>query len=391
METGKQGGREAWRLDLLYLRKKNSGVMENEVRTCSKCILHDKIDGVVIDDDGICNHCKDYKPFVPFGEDKLLKIFDKARKKHRIYDALVPLSGGKDSTYVLYLAVKKYGLNVLTYTFDNSFMSDFAIKNIESTVRECGVDHIWVKHDEAMIRELYSTTLRQSGEICGICGIGIENSTLKISEAWKIPLILMGHSPAEANSSTGENIYDQARLKAILRTNRNISEEMIKRFFIYPDLNFLSSYIYARTGRFGKKVNILYYLDVPSDQEIGNILKKEMAWTEPEKSKYTRHFDCIAEPFTNYVRDRRFGVSRRMPQLSRMILNHEITRDEALQINEDDRANSNNDNLNIILDRFDLSEKDLQDIVNIPPHVFSDKTSAGNRIFAFARGLMKGK
>jgi NH3-dependent NAD+ synthetase len=95
------------------------------------------MDGVVIDDDGICNYCKNHQPFTPFQESELLKIFKKAKNKSRIYDALVPISGGKDSTYVLYLAVRKYKLNVLTYTFDNGFLSDVA-RNNEIT-REEGV------------------------------------------------------------------------------------------------------------------------------------------------------------------------------------------------------------------------------------------------------------
>lgn len=72
--------------------------MKSERKTCNKCLLNDKIDGVIIDNTGFCNYCKEYKPFVPYGESELLKIFEKVRKKKRIYDALVPLSGGKDST-----------------------------------------------------------------------------------------------------------------------------------------------------------------------------------------------------------------------------------------------------------------------------------------------------
>ena len=88
--------------------------MKPERKTCNKCLLDDKIEGVVFDNNGTCNYCNEYKPFVPYGESQLLKILQSARKKRRIYDALVPLSGGKDSTYVLYLAVKKYNLRVLT-------------------------------------------------------------------------------------------------------------------------------------------------------------------------------------------------------------------------------------------------------------------------------------
>lgn len=46
------------------------------------------------------------------------------------YDAVMCYSGGKDSTYTLMLAVKKYGLKVLSFTLDNGFISPVAFDNI---------------------------------------------------------------------------------------------------------------------------------------------------------------------------------------------------------------------------------------------------------------------
>lgn len=363
--------------------------MPEESKTCNKCILHDKIDGVMMGENGTCNYCTDYKKFVPYGEPKLLREFKTAQKKKRIYDALVPLSGGKDSTYVLYLAVRKYHLKVLTYTYDNGFMSDLAKRNINRTIKECGVDHVWVKPDQKLIHELYRTALLNSGEICGVCGIGIERSMLKISEAWKIPIILVGHSPTENNSFTSENIYDQDRLKAILQQNKRITHEMINRFLVYPNLNFITSYLFTLTGRFGKKVNILYYLNIPSDKEIGEILRNELGWNEPEQSEYTRHFDCIAEPFTNFIREKRFGNSRRLPQLSNMIRNHEITRLDALKIHSEDQKKISSDHYEPVLSALDVTENEIEEIGRIPSNVFSSNKSTANLIFAKARRLIK--
>ncbi len=363
--------------------------MSVKEKSCNKCILHGNIPEVRIGTDGICNHCSDFKPFSPHGNNGLLKLLKRAKKKERIYDALVPLSGGKDSTYVLHLAVTKYKLNVLTFTFDNGFMSDLAKINIESSVKTCGVDHIWIKHDLKLISELYRTALINSGEICGICGIGIERSMLKISEAWKIPVILLGHSPTEDNSFTSENLYDQLRLKAILQENPNITKEKIRRFLIYPKLNFISSYLFTRLGRFGRKVNILYYEHLPSDKEIGEIIKNEMNWLDSTNSEYTRHFDCLAEPFTNYIREKRFGYSRRLPQLSNMIRNNEITREEALKINNNDSNSDIPENYELIKSVLNLTENDISKITRIPQNVYSYKVSLANKIFTKVRGIVK--
>ncbi|MFC2100699.1 hypothetical protein ACFLRZ_02595 [Bacteroidota bacterium] len=359
------------------------------LKSCSKCLLSEHITGVQIGVDSVCNYCSAYIPFSSIKKSKLLRQFEKAKKKGRIYDALVPLSGGKDSSYVLYLAVKKYKLKVLTYTFDNGFMSELSRTNINSAIKTCEVDHIWIKHDTRLLYELYRTALINSGEICGICGIGIERSMLKISATWRIPLILLGHSPTEQNSFTSENIYDQSRLKAILRENSNIDKDMISRFLIYPKLNYISSYLYTKLGRFGKKINILYYENLPSDKEIGVIIKHEMNWKDASKSEYTRHMDCLAEPFTNYIREKRFGFSRRLPQLSNMIRTNEITRKEAIEIYRNDNKNELPANYELIKNALNLKENDIAEIVKIPDNMNKYQLSIANIIFAAIRRLVK--
>ena len=359
------------------------------MKTCKICILHDDIQGVTINSGGICNVCSSYKPFVPHGEEKLLKIFEKAQRKKRHYDALVPLSGGKDSTYVLYLAVKKYKLNVMAYTYDNGFLSEPARRNIDTSIRKLGIDHVWVRHAPDLIRELYRTSLIYSGEICGICGVGIERSMLKVSESYHIPLILLGHTPTESNSFTSENIYDQRRIKTILSQSKHITDQMLKRFLVYRNLDFINTYFYTKTGRFGKKVHMLYFIEIPSEKEIGDILKKEMDWQEPETSAYTRHFDCIAEPFTNFIRNKRFGSSRRVPQLSNLVRNHEISREEALRIKQEDELKDLPENYDEVMSTLNLKESDIDDIARIPVNIFGDHLSFSNQIFTKVRGLVK--
>lgn len=164
----------------------------------------------------------------------------------------------------------------------------------------------------------------------------------------------------------------------------------MNRFFIYPNLNFISSYLLTKTGRFGRKLNILYYIDLPSDKEISRILKSEMNWNDSDHSEYTRHFDCLAEPFTNYIRDKRLGSSRRIFQLSNMIRSGEVTRDEALQTWKSDNENQSPANFNFVLEKLNLSKADIENIARIPVHVFDDNVSPANKIFATARKLIKG-
>jgi len=116
------------------------------MKVCKKCILTDAYPGLTFNDEGICSMCSSNHVFEPYGENKLLRILEEVKAKKRgEYDALVPLSGGKDSMYILYLAVKVYKLKVLTMTCDNGFVSQLAIDNMKSATDKMGVKHIVCK------------------------------------------------------------------------------------------------------------------------------------------------------------------------------------------------------------------------------------------------------
>jgi len=88
-------------------------------------------------------HCSSIYP-TPFEKVRLGAL---KQLKKRFPNAVIGLSGGKDSTYVLCKIVKKHKLKVLAVTFNNGFLTEFAKKSIENTVCKLGVDHIYYKPD----------------------------------------------------------------------------------------------------------------------------------------------------------------------------------------------------------------------------------------------------
>ena len=73
------------------------------------------------------------------------QIIEKVKKQNAEYDCLIPLSGGKDSTYALYVCDKIYNLKCLCITFDNGFLSDYARKNIKNAINATRADHIYFR------------------------------------------------------------------------------------------------------------------------------------------------------------------------------------------------------------------------------------------------------
>lgn len=117
------------------------------------------------------------------------------------YDCLVCLSGGKDSTYLLYLLRERYGLNVLAFSCDTGFLSPTAQKNIRRTVSRLGVDHVWRSPGPLFYRKLYATWLsrdtKKSGvqTVCPKCIMVTMFTAAKIAMERRIPFVALGLSP----------------------------------------------------------------------------------------------------------------------------------------------------------------------------------------------------
>lgn len=359
------------------------------MKTCNKCIINDNYPEIEFDENGTCSLCKKFEGFKPIGEEKLTEIFRYARQnKKSEYDAMVPISGGKDSTYILHLAVNVYNLKVLAMTYDNGLFNQVALDNIDRAIKKTGIDHVFRKPDQEVLRKIYKIMISESGDICGACDIGTRANIFKVAQDYSVPLILFGTSPLEEDSFIPDSIQDVARFKYILRRAKTLSAKEVDDFLIYPELNHFKIAFYKRTGKFAKEVSPLFYIVNPTDKEMGEIIAKNLDWVEDDNKEYSKHFDCIAEPLTNYIRNRIYGYERRLCQYSNMIRRNEISRKKALELYTADNIFEKPENYIEILRRLNLTEDDLEKIIAIPPLKFEKYTSMMNMLFT---GLMQVK
>lgn len=353
------------------------------MKTCNKCILTDAYPHLVFNEQGTCSMCAKQQIFEPYGEPLLLEILEKAKAKKGEYDALVPLSGGKDSTYILHLAVNVYKLKVLTMTFDNGFVSQVAHDNMEKAINITGVKHIVCKPDTEALRKIYRNMLLLSGDFCGACGIPIKASMFKIARDYRIPIILLGTSPLEEDSFLPDTTQDIERFKYIMKEAGNLTKKEIRDFLIYPNLNYFKLSVYKRLGIFPKEVCPLFYIPNPSDKEMGEIISKELGWMEEGAREYTKHFDCIAEQFTNYVRHNIYGYERRICQYSTMVRRGEITREKAEALYHADHVGSKPGNYDEILSYLNITDDEMKEALSVvKPLKYEKYTSVANKLFA---------
>ncbi|MDE7162059.1 MAG: hypothetical protein K2N65_04790, partial [Anaeroplasmataceae bacterium] len=143
----------------------------NQVCVC--CVNDKTVKHITFDTEGVCNYCRTYQKYesllhnYSYLEELFLKKI-KSTEPHA-YDVAVGISGGKDSTFVLYELIHKYKLKVCTYTLDNGFLSDEAKGKINQIVQEFQVPHEYVSCDQEILKRMYHYIVKKYLSPCIAC------------------------------------------------------------------------------------------------------------------------------------------------------------------------------------------------------------------------------
>jgi amino acid adenylation domain-containing protein len=165
---------------------------------CTRCGLASNLPGTTYDSEGVCNLCRAYESYVDKAQAyfktpaELQKIVEEMKARRTgDYDCLVMLSGGKDSTYMLY-QLCRLGLKPLVFTLDNGFISDEAKANIVRVIQALGVDHIFGTTPH--MNEIFVDSLKRFANVCNGCFKTIYTLTTNLAHEKGIGYIVTGLS-----------------------------------------------------------------------------------------------------------------------------------------------------------------------------------------------------
>lgn len=166
------------------------------LKYCIRCVMpHTKPD-LHIDDEGVCNACRAYEQRQHIDWEarrrELIALLDKYRAKGSNWDCIVPVSGGKDSTYQV-IRVLQLGLNPLCVTATTCDLSDVGRKNIES-LKRLGVDHVEFSPNPIVRAKLNRIGLTEVGDISWPEHVGIFTIPVRASVQFNVPLIIWGEN-----------------------------------------------------------------------------------------------------------------------------------------------------------------------------------------------------
>jgi hypothetical protein len=179
------------------------------MKSCRKCLLPGAAPGADLDAHGICQPCRTYQPQHQDSAETLRRAreadLEKAIQACRgqgAYDCLVPLSGGKDSVYLIHKLKTEYGLRVLAHTTDID-IGEVAWANIRRAVDKLDVEHLVYRPSAAFYRKLFRWLLMNQEARGAVHTISyvyaplFEGNALHVATEKRIPLVLAGYSPGQ--------------------------------------------------------------------------------------------------------------------------------------------------------------------------------------------------
>jgi hypothetical protein len=300
------------------------------------------------------------------GETVLWETIEKRRGK--VYDVLVPASGGRDSTFVLYNAAKRFGKRVLTLHFDNNFQVAEAQQNFLEAVQTLGVDYKIVKSQyafpEKIVRHAVKTALPFdifdiTTNCCVACTYGFRAASYREAVSRGIPTILWGDSDVEAMSFA----YRQNRAKYFF--SRRFYNYVL--FMVY-NLLFQIEFWIPKSKFFhfgvptynGNDVVDLHFFDYVAwdRRKIKRTITEKLKWKVPSETISSWRFDCTIHHVVNYCFKQTYGFSKDFDGFANMIREGKMDKEEALQ-QEAVLGVMDQELLRILKEELKLSSNDL--------------------------------
>lgn len=320
-----------------------------EKRQCENCIRTLETKQEL--EKGICSDCEENT--INFSErnwEELKKEFTERLQSYRDkgdqYDCLVPLSGGKDSTYVLYYMTQIQKARAHAYTYQNFFQRGEANVNVQKAVRSANVPSlVYDAFESEEWKRAYRALMRNDAHPCSFCHTLRTPMLYNLCLEKKIPLVVYGTDHTQAESMpflssdwhfSVEERFDIHKKRATLilkelestfRGERDLLDK------VYSQVPYFKSFVDGKIepNDFPAFVSLGQYHNWRLDGEDSflQILKDFCDYVPVGHTK--ENTNCSLERLRVYVENRRGEDSYPVRMLSKKVREDEINRDLALQ------------------------------------------------------------
>src|ERR1035437_905536 len=337
---------------------------------CSISVMDNIADpDITFDNKGICNYYYLYKQLenenVYRGEDgkqhlnNLIKKIKKAGA-NRKYDCITGISGGVDSTYLIYKA-KEWGLQPLIVHFDNGWDTEIAVGNINNIIQFTGFDLYTIVVNWNEFKDLQLAYIKASVvDIEVPTDHAISGTLQRLAAKYSVKYILSGNNVVCEAILPPYWIYDKNDHQNLLNIHSQFGILPLKT---YPLFGYKERYYYG-TMKNIQTVKPLNFIDYKY-KEAKEIITREMNW----RDYGAKHYESVFTKFyQTYILPRKFNIDKRKAHLSNLIFSGQISKEEALkELEKPLYADSDlQRDLEYVLKKFEISRDQFNCLMNEP-------------------------
>ena len=349
----------------------NKDISKVNLRICSRCIYDERVTGISFDSEGVCNYCRQndelqlqYGTGTEIGKEKLTKIIEEIKKsgKNKRYDCVIGVSGGTDSSYLVYLA-KQWGLRPLAVHYDNTWNTAIATQNIRKVLTALNVDLYTHVVDNKEMDDIFKAFFYAGvAEIDSPTDLALAETMYRAAAKFNLTYVLDAHSfIAEGITPVGRSNYFDG--KYIYSIHRRFGTCPIKS---YPLMTFIRFLWWSCVKRI-KRIRPFWYIAYSKEQARA-LLEKEFGWQyyggHHLENRMTSFFHGIFSP-------KKFKSDFRNNTLSSLVRIGKLSREEAwAEYNTPPKVED--ELLAYFKKRLELSDQEYERIMSDPPNYWHD-------------------
>jgi N-acetyl sugar amidotransferase len=311
---------------------------------CTRCVMPDTKPDLSFDNEGVCSACRAYENRKevdwPKRREELTKVLERYRSKDGSnWDCVVPVSGGKDSTYQV-IKMLQLGMKPLAVTAATCVMSEVGRRNLDN-IRKLGVDLLEFRPSLETRHKINRIALQQVGDITWPEHVTIFTVPVRVAVQYKIPLIIWGensqHEYGGPAAAQDRNYLDRRWLEEFggllgMRVTDLIGMENLEKRdllpYIYPADDEIRSV--GVTGLF-----LGHY--IPWDGFTNTVVAQNHGWeawphiVEGAALDY-ENLDNLFHGIHDYFKFLKFGFGRATDHVCMQIRRGRLSREDALEI-----------------------------------------------------------
>jgi len=307
-----------------------------KIQVCTNCIMDSTDESIVFDENGVCDYCKNYYDNIlpkwtnsEADEVNILPVLEKIKQegKGKDYDCIIGISGGLDSSYLVHLAVTKWGMRPLLYHVDAGWNSDVSTSNIMGLVDKLGLDLYTDVINWEEMKDLQRAFIKsQVPDIDTPQDLVFFSSLYNYCAKNGIKYILTGgnYSTECVREPLAWGAYYQTDMKYVNDIHKKFGERKLVSFPRCDIFKYKIQYRLINGVRVVKPLDHTRFIK----KEAEDLLESEYGWQRYKHKHHESRFTRWYEAF--WLREK-FGFDKRKNHLSSLVLTGQMTREAALK------------------------------------------------------------